>query len=163
MQAGGERVNIDNRQVAGVWIGGNVLLQARAEGLSEHEGQRRQDRHQRQALETFAAALRADKSIQGRQGRQSAGDDIICAAAGMDRQRGFPVLQAGQGNPNRLAHLFGRDFADDEEPGRVRVPAHGKVRETRAKHMQGGMLQGVVAAGRVDVGGLQEICHFLNL
>lgn len=163
VQAGRERVDVDNRQAAGVGVGGDFLLQDGAKRLPEHQGQHGQQHDQRQALETLAAVFCADESVQGCQRGQPAGDGVIRPAAGVDRQPGLAILQARQSLADGFAHLPGRDFADQEEPGRVRVSAHRDGRVARRQDVQGGVLEGMVAAGRVDVGGLQDVdvCHFL--
>ena len=129
MQIGCDWVDIDNRQVAGVGVGGDFLLQDRAKRLAEHEGKNGQQADQRQSFDALTGVFGADKTVQSRQRRQPAGYGVIRSTAGVDCQPGLAILQALQGQADRLAQLLGWDLANNEEPGRVRVSAHRGLRE----------------------------------
>jgi len=162
MQSGGAAANAPNAadfHAPGVPLGGEVFLRRSANGLGDDQGHGGTKDGDRQPTEAVAPAALAN-AHQGEEGHRAGkegGCQQVGAAVRMDRKLVLPTTQPVEGMVYGRLQGFGWDISIQIEAPRIRAADHGRIGETGAQKMDGGVFEGVIAACAQQNGRGQEL------
>jgi len=141
------RPDIHNLQVSHIRIRGDPLLYHRTKRPAYHETHKGEDHREGRPQKSPGARPRASKCEPGKGRGQKYGGCQVRPASSMDGELAFTRAQTTQRLLNRGSNFFGWKVAQDEKAGRVGMPGHIAPRIFRGQYMQGGVFEGMIAAG----------------
>ena len=136
--------HVHDLQIAHVGIGGDLLLDDRAQGSTQYSPKQCKHNCEWNADDPPEGGLRASHREPGQSPGEKRSGSNVSSASGMDGKVAFTSTQTRQCLRRGRLNIFSGKIAKDEEASWVGMSSHGLSGMCLRQHMKRGMFEGVI-------------------